>query len=78
MSADHALGAMVFGLVLCGGVVCAAEEELPDIELLEYLGMWEESDEVWLILDEVITADNEEQGDPAPEGEESVENDDES
>ena len=36
------------GLLLVGsGVVCAAEEEVPDIEFLEYLGMWEESDEDW-------------------------------
>lgn len=77
MSADHALSAMVFGLVLCGGVVCAAEDDAPDIELLEYLGMWEESDEDWLIFDESMTADNEEGSDPAPQGEESVEKDDE-
>jgi hypothetical protein len=79
MLADHALGAMVFGLVLCGsGAVYAAEEDVPDIELLEYLGMWEESDEDWLILNEAMTADLEEGGDPAPQGEESVEKDDES
>jgi len=79
MSADHTLGAMVFGLVLCGsGAVFAAEDDAPDIELLEYLGMWEDSDEDWLILDEVMTAGNEERSDSAPQGEESVEKDDES
>jgi hypothetical protein len=79
MSADHAFGAVVFGLMLCGsGAGYAAEDDAPDIEFLEYLGMWEESDEDWLILDEAMTADNEERNDPAPQGEESVEKDDES
>ena len=78
MSADQRLGALVFGLLLYAGEVLAAEEEAPDIELLEYLGMWEETDEEWLLLDETMTADNEERIDPAPEGEESMENDDES
>jgi len=78
MSADHALGAIAFGLLLFGGAVCAAEEEVPDIEMLEYLGMWEESDEDWLIFDKAVTIDNEKRSDPAPQGEESVEKDDES
>lgn len=79
MSAEHTLGAMVFGLVLwSSGAACAAEEDVPDIEMLEYLGMWEESDEDWLIFDKAVTADNEKPGDPAPQGEESVEKDDDS
>lgn len=80
MSADCRLGAVVFGLVLCGsGAVSAAEEDTPDIEFLEYLGMWEESDEDWLILDEKVAADkDEERIDPAPPGEESMEKDNES
>ena len=76
MLADHALHAMVVGLLLCGGV--AAAEEEPDLEFLEYLGMWEESDEDWQILNETMTADNEEQSEPVPEGEESPEKEDES
>ena len=76
MSADCRLGAVIFGLVLCGsGPLGAAEEETPDIEFLEYLGMWEESDEDWLILDETMADDKEERIDPAPEGEESMERD---
>ncbi len=67
--------------------VVAADEELPDMEFLEYLGMWEESDEEWLALaddealgddEALLAADSDERSDPAPEGEESRENDDES
>ena len=72
------LGALLCGLALCGsGTVCAAED-VPDIEFLEYLGMWEESDEDWLLLEGAMAAENEEGSDPAPDGEESTENDDES
>ena len=59
----------------------AADEELPEMDFLEYLGMWEESDEEWLALaedDVLLASDSEERIDPAPEGEESKENDDES
>ncbi len=78
MSVDQRLGTLVFGLLLYAGDILAAEEEAPDIELLEYLGMWEESDEDWLILNEAVAADNEERIDPVPEGEESMEKEDES
>jgi len=78
MSADRTLGALVCGLVLCSGVAHAAdEEEVPDLEFLEYLGIWEETDEEWLLLDKTMIADNEKRSDPAPEGEESMEKDDE-
>jgi len=79
MLADRSLHAALIGLVLCGGeFVLAEEEEVPDSEFLEYLGMWEESDEVWLILDEAMTTVDEERSDPVPDGEESTEKDDES
>ena len=68
-------------LLLGTAGMVAADEELPDMEFLEYLGMWEESDEEWLALadeDALLAADSEERIDPAPEGEESQENDDES
>jgi len=78
MLADHAFSVAVCGLLLCGGIAAAEDEDVPDLEFLEYLGMWEESDEVWLILEETVTADNEERSDPAAEGEESTEKEDES
>jgi len=79
MLADHALCMLACGLLMCGSSTALAEEEdVPDVELLEYLGLWEESDEVWLLIDEIVTADNEERSDPVPEGEESLEDENES
>ena len=63
-------------------LMVAADEELPEIEFIEYLGLWEDSDEDWVLFSESFNADkrakNEQRSDPAPEGEESTENDDES
>lgn len=78
MSADRKLGALVCGLVACGsGVAFAAEEEVPDADFLEYLGLWEDSDEDWLILENSMAVEKEEQSEPLPEGEASPETDDE-
>ncbi len=79
MSARRALlGSM---LMVCSLVV-AADEELPEIEFIEYLGLWEDSDEDWVLFSDSFNADkrakNEQRSDPAPEGEESTEKDDES
>jgi hypothetical protein len=69
----------LIGAVLLGcGLALAEDEEIPDAEFLEYLGLWEESDEDWLLFDEPITAEAEERSDPVPEGEESTEKTDES
>jgi hypothetical protein len=76
MSASKA--ALVGAFLLGCGVAFAADEEVPDPEFLEYLGLWEESDEDWLIFDEPVTAETDERSDPAPEGEESTEKTDES
>jgi hypothetical protein len=59
-------------------LVLAANDEAPEVEFLEYLGLWEESDEDWLIFDEPITADAEQRSDPVPQGKESTETKDES
>ena len=56
----------------------AEDEPAPDAEFLEYLGMWEETDEDWLLLDEIAVAEETERSDPAPEGEESPETENES
>ncbi len=77
MLADRGL-MMLCGLLICGGVAAAEEEDVPDMAFLEYLGMWEETDEDWQIFEETMTADNEERRDPAAEGEASLENEDES
>lgn len=69
------LGSLLMACSLAG----VAEEELPEIEFLEYLGSWEESDEDWTMFMAPIEADSETdtRSDPAPEGEESTETDDE-
>ena len=77
MLVDRQLGAIVCGLLLCSGAT-ATEDDVPEVELLEYLGMWEESVEDWLLFEDTIAAETEERSDPAPQGEESMENDDES
>jgi hypothetical protein len=68
-------------LMVCSLVV-AADEELPEIEFIEYLGLWEDSDEDWVLFSDSFNADkrakNEQRSDPAPEGEESTEKDEES
>lgn len=66
-------------LLLGASLALADDEEMPDPDFLEYLGTWEESDEDWLIFNEPVTAEvDEERSEPAPEGEESTEKTDES
>ena len=78
MSAKRVLGALTCGILLgSSGLVCAGEKDVPEMEFLEYLGMWEESDEDWLILDEAMTTGDQERSDPVPEGKESMEKEDE-
>ena len=76
MSVKRALAGSL--LVACSLVV-AADEELPEIEFIEYLGLWEESDEDWTMFSDPMEARNESEkrSDPAPEGEESTETRDE-
>ena len=75
MSAKRAL---LVGSLLCCSLVLAADEEIPDMEFLEYLGSWDESDEEWLIFADREEVEDGERNDPVPQGEESTEKDDES
>ncbi|MDH3481611.1 MAG: hypothetical protein OEM50_07825 [Gammaproteobacteria bacterium] len=78
MSAKRTLEALACGILFSsGGLVCAEEEGMPDTDFLEYLGMWEESDEDWLVIDQAMTAENDKRSDPVPKGEESMEKVDE-
>ncbi len=70
--------ALLWSLLGSCSLAYAADDEVPDMEFLEYLGLWEESDEIWMLMDERMVADSERRIDPAPQGEESVEKDDES
>ena len=73
--------AVLWGLFGCSGVV-AADDEQPDMEFLEYLGSWEESDEDWLLFDvlgnDTVAADVNKRSGPELEGKESTESEDES
>ncbi len=72
--------AALWGLLACVGVVAADDEAMPDIEFLEYLGSWEESDADWVLFSEVETeqlASDTKRTDPVSKDEESVETDDE-
>ena len=77
-----ARAALLLGSAAIVGVVAAEEEQEPDMAFLEYLGMWEETDEEWQLFDESsddeTVAENEERSDPVPEGKESQESEDES
>ena len=77
MLASRYLAAIL--LIVCS-VAVVADEELPEIEFLEYLGLWEGSDEEWVMFNDPLNADNKDQqrSDPAPEREESTEKRDES
>jgi len=73
--------AVLFCLLGLSGVLLAADTEPPEMDFLEYLGLWEESDEDWVLLSVEASeqlAAKDTRSDPAPEGEESAENDDES
>ena len=60
-------------------VIALADADAPDLEFLEYLGSWEESDEDWLLFDDddAEASANEEAvpTDGAPEIERSTEQD---
>ena len=75
--AKRLLGAV---LLCCCSALVVADEEMPEIEFLEYLGLWEDSDEDWVMFSDPISAENKDQprSEPAPEGEESMEKPDES
>ena len=68
-----------FACCLLSDAGAAGDDDLPDIEFLEYLGSWEESDEDWLLVRDVekirerIRQD--ESSDSVPEDRESTESD---
>ncbi len=79
MSAEVITRALLCGVAICSsGAALAADDAVPDADFLEYLGMWEESDQDWVMIDEMAVADNEERSDSESEGEESAEQEDES
>jgi hypothetical protein len=71
---------LIGAILITSSLVVAADEEQPEMEFIEYLGLWEESEEDWTMFSDPIEARNEkdERSDPAPEGKESTETKDES
>lgn len=78
MSVDGVLRGSAFVLMLGAATLLQAEEqEAPDPAFIEYLGMWEESDEDWQMMDSKAIANVEEQAEKSPDEKESVEKEDE-
>ena len=77
MSAERVVILLACGLSL-GTAAVAEEESVPDAEFIEYLGMWQETDEEWLLYEEAQTTELDKRSDPVPKGEESTETNDES
>ncbi len=66
--------ALLCGIFGYGNAALADDEDAPDLEFLEYLGSWDESDEDWVVLaendaEELPDDDNE----PAPQGDKVAE-----
>ncbi|MDG2374812.1 MAG: hypothetical protein P8M18_00535 [Woeseiaceae bacterium] len=73
---------LLWGLTGVSGLLIADDAEAPDLQFLEYLGSWDESDEDWMILvaDAVETKGSEETEQEhvsAPDGEKMSELDNE-
>jgi len=82
MSADSTIALVACGLCLGSVALADDEQQAPDAEFLEYLGMWQETDEGWKLPDNLQVADDttdeDERSDPVPESEEPAEMKDES
>jgi hypothetical protein len=83
MLVSHVLKlALLWGPLACAGTSAAADEEQPDLEFLEYLGSWEESDEDWLMfteaVDKPVADDHRKQPENVPDEKNSAELEDES
>ncbi len=77
------MGSYGIRAVLCVTGLClvatanADGEEIPDMAFLEYLGMWDETDEDWLLLEDEAPAEGEEQHEPKADSDDAAENSDE-
>lgn len=79
MSGDRPWLVMLCGVIVTAGSAVAADvEPPPDEAFLEYLGSWEESDEEWLLYEEMLTLGKPEEDDPATREEAPREDQDES
>lgn len=81
MTSAERLGLLFCGLCLGTATLATeepAEQRDPDAEFLEYLGMWEATDEEWLIHDGILAIENEDERESPQEDDDSLEKKDES
>jgi hypothetical protein len=81
MSVEHPIAWLLSGLCLATATQAGEQEPAPETEFLEYLGMWEETDEDWMLLEDTQiaeTQETDERSEPAPQGEDASEKTDES
>ncbi len=69
--ADHRAVFVVTIFALGLPALADEEEEVTDMEFLEYLGSWDESDEEWQLLEDVIIVNKEDAPTEETEGGES-------
>lgn len=70
---------LLFGVFVSATSAAAEDAEPPpDEAFLEYLGSWEESDEEWLLYEEMLTLGKTDEEDPAARDEVPTEDEDES
>ena len=66
--------ALLCGLFGYSNMALADDEEIPDLEFLEYLGSWDESDEDWVVLAEGDAEQlPDDENKPAPQGDKVAE-----
>jgi hypothetical protein len=81
MTSAERIGLLVCGLCFATAAGAAGKptgQQDPDAEFLEYLGMWEETDEEWLLHDGMLAFENEDESESPEEEDSSPETEDES
>lgn len=78
----HIKLAILWGLFGYGTAAIAEDSQAPELEFLEYLGSWEDSDEDWVLFaaDEEQqdgSQEQDEESEPTPDGEKLAELEDE-
>lgn len=74
----HKLTMAAVALAVCGIAIADEDDEQPDEEFLEYLGMWEDEDDSWLLVSADTELKSDDANDPLPRDEDATEKDDES
>ncbi len=75
---DYRLSAVILLLLVCGVAAADDDEQQPDAEFLEYLAMWENEDDSWIVVSVDTELESEDVNDPGPRDEDATEKEDES